>query len=308
MRTLEAERAALELGRVAYVAVTRARRGLHLVGTARIRRTEAGDALRMPPSGSLLRFFWPVLSAEFERALAARGAQEAEPREASGRRRLAAPALVRLPLAWTAPLPVGPRCAPAMRIHGAAEGSIRPDFDWAGTIAKAVGDVVHFELHRLARAGASREALVAQPAAWSRLLREAGVDDSHLPEALARMRAAIEGFARSELAARLLDPAATDAASELAITAQFDGAIHGLRIDRSFVDADGVRWIVDWKTSVHEGGDREAFLDNELARYAPQLRRYAEAMARLDPRPQRVGLYFPLLDAWRELGELGAGP
>jgi ATP-dependent exoDNAse (exonuclease V) beta subunit len=80
-----------------------------------------------------------------------------------------------------------------------------------------------------------------------------------------------------------------------------DGVVQSLRIDRSFVDPDGVRWIVDWKTSAHEGGDREAFLDNELARYAPQLRRYAQAMHALDGRPQRVGLYFPLLDAWREL-------
>jgi len=64
-----------------------------------------------------------------------------------------------------------------------------------------------------------------------------------------------------------------------------------------------VRWIVDWKTSSHEGGDREAFLDNELARYRGQLERYARAMRVFDPdRPLRVGLYFPLLDAWRELG------
>ncbi len=31
-------------------------------------------------------------------------------------------------------------------------------------------------------------------------------------------------------------------------------------IDRTFVDADGCRWIVDWKSSRHEGGDLEAFL------------------------------------------------
>jgi ATP-dependent exoDNAse (exonuclease V) beta subunit len=87
----------------------------------------------------------------------------------------------------------------------------------------------------------------------------------------------------------------------LAVTAAIDGVVQSLRIDRSFVDADGVRWIVDWKTSTHEGGDREAFLDNELARYAPQLQRYARAMRAIDGRPQRVGLYFPLQDAWREL-------
>ena len=79
-----------------------------------------------------------------------------------------------------------------------------------------------------------------------------------------------------------------------------DGVAHSLRIDRTFVDEKGVRWIVDWKTSVHEGGDREAFLDRELERYRPQLERYARALQLMEPdRPLRVGLYYPLLDAWR---------
>ena len=115
-------------------------------------------------------------------------------------------------------------------------------------------------------------------------------------------RAAVDGVLGSELACRLLDPEATEAAGELALSAKIGGAVHGLRIDRSFIDADGVRWIVDWKTSRHEGGDREAFLDRELERYRPQLERYAQAMRSLEPgRPLKVGLFFPLLDAWREI-------
>jgi ATP-dependent exoDNAse (exonuclease V) beta subunit len=127
------------------------------------------------------------------------------------------------------------------------------------------------------------------------------MDDAHLQEALARVERAIAGMSRSTFAGRLLDPTAAEGTSELALTAVIDGVVHGLRIDRSFVDAAGQRWIVDWKTSSHEGGDLEAFLDNELARYADQLRRYALVMKRYDGRPQKVGLYFPLHDAWREL-------
>jgi ATP-dependent helicase/nuclease subunit A len=301
MRALEAERAGLELGRVAYVAVTRARRALHLVGSATTKETETGDVLQKPRTGSLLQFFWPVLSGEFERALAARGAVRPE-RRSTGRRRLSAPPLRRLPANWSAPVPAPLPRAASLRILGESAGSVRPDFDWAGTIAKAVGEVVHAELHRLARDGASRDSLAARPAAWSRLLRESGVDDAHLSEALARTQAAIDAFRLSTLAAKLLDPAARDAASELAVTARLDGAVHGLRIDRTFVDDAGVRWIVDWKTSSHQGGDAEAFLDAELGRYRGQLERYARAMQQLEPgRELKVGLYFPLLDAWRGL-------
>ena len=47
---------------------------------------------------------------------------------------------------------------------------------------------------------------------------------------------------------------------------------------------------------------RDAFLDNELERYRGQLERYGHAMQLLEPdRELKVGLYFPLLDAWRGL-------
>jgi ATP-dependent exoDNAse (exonuclease V) beta subunit len=302
MRHLADEREALELGRVAYVAATRAKRQLHLIGSMKIKWKNDEPQLRKPGAGSLLRFFWPVLRQDFERALAACTAVGGEAtRAASSRRRLTAPSLLRLPADFVAPAPTAPPRTSSLRIAGQPEGSIRPEFDWAGAIAQAVGQVVHFELHRLVQAGRAPGTLKPDPVAWRRLLRELGIDDVHLPEALARVGRAIVGLSRSEIASRLLDPGAAEGRSELALTAYIDGVVQSLRIDRSFVDATGLRWIVDWKTSSHEGGDLDAFLDNELARYTDQLRRYALVMKRYDGRPQRVGLYFPLLDAWREL-------
>jgi hypothetical protein len=70
-------------------------------------------------------------------------------------------------------------------------------------------------------------------------------------------------------------------------------------IDRTFV-AGGVRWIVDFKTGRHEGGDVEAFLDRERERYAGALETYARLVRALDPRPIRLALYHPLVRGWRE--------
>ena len=66
-------------------------------------------------------------------------------------------------------------------------------------------------------------------------------------------------------------------------------------IDRLFRDIGGVRWIVDSKTSRHEGGGVEAFLDEQRTRYEPQLNAYSTAFHNA-----RLGLYFPLLRGWRE--------
>jgi ATP-dependent exoDNAse (exonuclease V) beta subunit len=303
MRKLGADREALELGRIAYVASTRARRRLHLIGTAGIRLTDDGPRLRRPRRTSLLGFFWPVLASHFERALEARvQAPATSGRTRDGRRRLTAPPPRRLVAGFESPVPQSPPRASVLRISGETEGSIRPEFDWAGAIAQTVGLVVHQELQRIAEGGAVPQVDAATAARWERQLRELGIDDGHRPEAHERIRSALSAIAGSEQAARLLDPAAREGASELSLTAVIDGVLQSLRIDRTFVDADGVRWVVDWKTSTHEGGDRETFLDNELARYRGQLERYARVMRLFDPgRPLKVGLYFPLLDAWREI-------
>ncbi|MCW8874689.1 MAG: PD-(D/E)XK nuclease family protein, partial [Gammaproteobacteria bacterium] len=80
------------------------------------------------------------------------------------------------------------------------------------------------------------------------------------------------------------------------------GRIWHLVLDRTFVDADGTRWIIDYKTGSHAGGGREEFLDREQERYRAQLERYAALLRRIDSRPIRLGLYFPLMAAWREWG------
>ena len=73
-------------------------------------------------------------------------------------------------------------------------------------------------------------------------------------------------------------------------------------LDRTFINENGVRWIVDYKTGTHESGDLEEFLDREQERYRKQLERYAMLMRILDNRPLKLGLYFLFLKGWREWG------
>jgi ATP-dependent helicase/nuclease subunit A len=79
-----------------------------------------------------------------------------------------------------------------------------------------------------------------------------------------------------------------------------DAQVVNIIVDRTFIDERGVRWIIDYKTGLHEGADLDGFLDNERERYRDQLERYATLLARLDSRPIRLALYFPLLKGWRE--------
>ena len=58
---------------------------------------------------------------------------------------------------------------------------------------------------------------------------------------------------------------------------------------------------MDYKTSTHEGGNLEGFLDAELDRYRAQLTRYATLYESYSGERPRCALYFPLLREFREL-------
>ena len=58
---------------------------------------------------------------------------------------------------------------------------------------------------------------------------------------------------------------------------------------------------MDYKTSTHEGGNLAGFLDAEVARYTPQLRKYAAIYAAWAGVQPRCALYFPLLREFVEI-------
>ena len=93
-----------------------------------------------------------------------------------------------------------------------------------------------------------------------------------------------------------------DAASEFSVAGIIDDGEPARRfvIDRTFVDDEGTRWIVDYKTGDHRGSGLEQFLDREEERYREQLDNYAKLMTHLDARPIKLGLYFPMVRGWRQ--------
>jgi hypothetical protein len=178
---------------------------------------------------------------------------------------------------------------------------MRPEFSWARHAAVQVGTLVHSVLQEIGEHGLERYdvgSLEAREVRFRRLLRLRGVDEHDLGRAVRRVIDAVGSVVADPVGRWLLDRH-EQAASELPLTVRSEGILEHLRIDRTFVDADDCRWIVDFKTSVHEGADVAEFLDSEVERYREQLTRYATAMAELDQRPIRVGLYFPLLQAFR---------
>ena len=91
-----------------------------------------------------------------------------------------------------------------------------------------------------------------------------------------------------------------DGHTELALSTILDDRVTNVIIDRVRIDA-GTHWIVDYKTSTHEGGRLEYFLQEQLRRYRPQLEKYAVAYENWSGERPRCALYFPLLQRFVEV-------
>jgi ATP-dependent helicase/nuclease subunit A len=295
LHALDCRRELLELDRVLYVAVTRARRRLHLFARLGPDHFETGKPPE-PGRDTLLARLWPALGAAF---LAARDAvadcaSPPLPRPVATLRRHAAD--------WRVPpLPPAARWL-APEIEPDVPGPA-PDYDWSGREARAVGIAVHRLLQIIAAEGAGRwpaERLRAAQPLLAAMLREAGLGPGELETALARCIDALALTLDDARGRWLLDAGHAGSASERRISGRLGGRILDGVVDRSFIDATGTLWIVDYKAGRHAGGDLETFLDREQQRYRPQLERYAQLLSAQHPGPIRLGLYFPQHAGWRE--------
>ena len=301
LQKLAAEKDGFESARLLYVAATRARHRLHLCGDVRI--ADDGDGaleLKPPAEKALLHQLWPLVApAYFEAAQRIAGSPAALPRNGGGGGPPAIDqALQRLAAGWQLPAP--PRGVEWNPPRDPAHVQAEVEFSWVGETARHVGSVVHRWLQRIADdelKGWHVERVAALREVFRRELMARGVADNDLDGAEERVIAALT-HAVTQQRGRWLLGAQREARNELRITAVLDGERVNLVIDRTFLDADGKRWVVDYKTSSHEGADTDAFLDRERDRYQKQLARYAVAMG--DAAGTRLGLYFPLLAGWRE--------
>lgn len=145
-------------------------------------------------------------------------------------------------------------------------------------------------------------ALEADRKSLRRQLGRRGISGDELGDAVETVVTALARVQADDRGRWLFDDTHRETASELALSGFEAGRIVHAIIDRMFVDAEGTRWIIDYKTSRHGGGAIEDFLDSEMERYRPQLERYARLAAALGTEPVQVALYFPLLGAFRILG------
>ncbi len=279
-----------ESARLLYVGATRARVNLHLLGHTTWSDSEQAPCV--PARGSLLARLWPAVAEDY----ANRGADEQIRADAPEHAR---PSLRRVTDAWLNTYPIQPPAAPDTESEEDATPEL--EFDWAGETARHTGTLVHRWLERIANEGVEQwnlERLAMIKRSFGPALTNLGVVPELLDSASERVERALSNTFADETGQWLLRRHPRGAA-ELALSTERDGNIAAFVVDRTFIDENGVRWIVDYKTGSHEGGDVDAFLASEQARYQSQLEGYARLLSAFEQRETRLALYFPLMKVLR---------
>jgi len=296
---LHKEKQRYEEGRLLYVATTRAKKHLHLFGNVKLKNTTQGQLLISPKSNSLLSRLWSVVEESFQQALGQHGT--------NGSRHIPAPDLSithlrRLPCTWK--LPNAPEhvawqsCEEFTQLN---ETGTKIEFEWAGEAIKHIGTVVHRCIQVIAEEGIDSwtpERINANRSAYQLLLMRLGVLNEEIDWSCHRVEDALIKMITDKRGQWILSNEHQDVHNEYTLTGLYQGKIINVIVDRTFVDENGIRWVVDYKTSRHAGADVDEFLSREQQRYKEQLEKYGTLIQHLHGGPLKLGLYFPLLQGW----------
>ena len=243
-----------ERKRLLYVAGTRARNRLHLlIGLARKEETEGPGEFRPTTR---------TMAGDLQEALLRLFDEQPPPplpaRQRSARiQRFVNPVIHRVPAdlataqaaraLWSPPAP--------------EEGPLAVVCMAAGERARVLGLTVHRWLQEVAEKGPdafSPEHIEALRPRTRRMLQFHGVPADELESLTVDVETALRNTLDDEKGRWTLERH-KDAASELPLSLQEEGRTRSLILDRSFVHA-GERWIIDYKTSRHEGANLDGRL------------------------------------------------
>lgn len=282
-------KASYEDGRLLYVAATRAKEKLHILFSLESKKTKNKSDLK-PPANSLLDKLWPAINLD---AISTQTSNSSismivgvENHKNSFKR---------LTSNWVNPIQKSN--IQLIAYHQQSNGFLPIQ-----NKPRLIGTLMHQILQHISKYGLAwwNNKTSSQKKEYIKIqLTQAGLIQCELESAINSIVIGIENINHDPKAAWILK-SHTAAQSEFPLTAVIDKEIKSFVIDRTFIDDEDVRWIIDYKTSIFNADDLDNFLNQEQEKYKKQLWQYHQALRLMENRPIRVGLYFPMIPAWRE--------
>ena len=322
LKRFESEKQNYELGRLLYVAATRAKQNLYLFGQITVKEPEDIEVVINPVKGSMLEALWPCVNLTFTKLLHEHEFVELD----QSQQKSPWPKVSRLPLLRKGFATLFQQGAEMNKSEGEIASKTVNVTDTASDktqleaetlfasrqalLNTSVGNLVHAVLEQMVSEGiegwdATR--LAQRLPFYKQWLEQQGLKERELDEALRRTERSLVNAIGNPKLRWALGSQFVESQTEQPLTAVEEGGlVTNHIIDRTFVDESGLRWIIYYKTSLYKGKteDKKAlsdFIQQQVEHYQPQLERYGRLFAELEDRPQKWVLYFSYIDQWVEL-------
>ena len=283
LRARESDKSRQEMARLMYVATTRPQKRLFLSFGLDV--LESGN-VATPGRSSLLGIIWKQIE------------DQAKLTESPARESVAqAPSMNVTRIEGRDFLHTAKLAGPLAQYRGPDQGFGKdnvPALSWDNAVAAAAGTVFHRFLQLLndkqIRTVKPEDARKFKPF-WERQLRSHGLPISKLNQGVSLIEEAFKGLNSDD--GRYLLAGHDQKEAEKPVTLVVEGEVQDLVIDLTFVD-NGIRWIVDTKTSAPAEGEPEhAYIERELQRYEEKMALYGQAVTHLGKEPVKLALYLP---------------
>ncbi len=301
MRREADKQQAFEATRLLYVGCTRAIKRLHLLACINTKE----DELVAPAKVSLLHSIWPFVKDDAT-IVRSNNAINRSDSYAAENTKPGLQHILRLPAHWQAPALTDVILLKEYRGHefnmSEDDNPLNiPEVETTGArLARHTGTVIHNALQAIVENKlvtnsdciAAEAFIKQQQHFWRIQLQQLGWSGDNLDRATKKIANAITTTLNSEKGRWLLNSDQKQSACELSLMQKDKRDVREHIIDRTFI-AEGVRWIVDYKSSEPEVGQcMENFIEREIMIYKEQLQRYEALMTAMETLPIKTALYL----------------
>jgi RPE4 domain-containing protein len=277
----------LETMRLLYVAVTRAKHQLHLFGTLQNKE---------PKKGSFLSLIWPKVKEQF--ATAQKTLEPHAPQKSQHKFKR----IVRDKLLSSRGLTAGSSdikdfkvLDPINLVREDDKPAPRDDKPAPRDDTNAnIGTIIHRILQQISIDGIDQwpeKRIKNATPYWQNMLTQLGVSSKNLKHAIEQIHFALKNIL-SDVRGRWILTKHQEHSTELAISTTENNQLKRYAIDRTFVDENHRRWIIDYKTT--------SFTEKNLKDHQKQLANYHKLLVQLYPGKICCGLYYPIISKWEE--------
>ena len=276
----EKEKESYERARLLYVATTRAKQQLYL--SAIVNQDDEGE-IKTPNKSTLLGLLWPACHEEFSKNyLATQIETESDSLNIK---------LKRLPLS----------ALKNKTIHQTStrDGENVPELVINNDDRSKLGTVIHYLIQQITEQTLSWWEQNNNKSYLSALLSSFKLPFYHHQTYTEVIHNAIDNMIQDNIGQWLLAKH-NDDHCEYGLSSVINNEVINIIIDRTFVDENDIRWIIDYKTSQPNDESVEQFIENEKNTYQKQLALYAKIYSKMETRQIKTALYFPLISKFCE--------